>query len=56
SRKTGGSGLGLAICQLITEVHQGSINIESEVSTGTTVLVTLPLHRAVTDTTDPPES
>lgn len=43
SRDSGGSGLGLAICQWIVTVHGGSIRIESAVSKGTTVLLTLPL-------------
>lgn len=43
SRDSGGSGLGLAICKWIVTVHGGSIRIESTVSKGTTVLLTLPL-------------
>ncbi|MCY7272632.1 MAG: cell wall metabolism sensor histidine kinase WalK, partial [Phormidesmis sp. CAN_BIN44] len=39
---TGGSGLGLAIAQVIIENHHGHIQIESQVSQGTTVTVTLP--------------
>ena len=35
--KTGGSGIGLSICRQITNLHHGSISIESEVDRGTTV-------------------
>ena len=38
----GGSGLGLAIAQTITDNHQGTIAIASELNQGTTVTVTLP--------------
>jgi signal transduction histidine kinase len=43
SRRTGGTGLGLAICQAIVQKFKGSIQITSEVSKGTAVLVRLPL-------------
>ncbi|MCY7321707.1 MAG: sensor histidine kinase [Phormidesmis sp. CAN_BIN36] len=42
TKATGGSGLGLAIAQAIVENHHGTIQIESKVSQGTTVSVTLP--------------
>lgn len=42
TKSTGGSGLGLAIAQVIIENHHGQIQIESQVSQGTTVTVTLP--------------
>ncbi len=43
SRKTGGTGLGLAIAQAITQVHQGSIEVQSAVGQGTQVTLQLPL-------------
>ncbi|WP_085991716.1 two-component system histidine kinase PnpS [Oceanobacillus senegalensis] len=42
SRNTGGTGLGLAIVKHIVDVHDGKIEIESEVDQGTTVHVYLP--------------
>jgi signal transduction histidine kinase len=43
SRAEGGAGLGLAICQHITEVHNGKIEVESQVGIGSTFSVFLPL-------------
>ncbi|MFD1270403.1 HAMP domain-containing sensor histidine kinase [Paenibacillus motobuensis] len=39
----GGTGLGLAISQQLVELHQGKMDIRSELGTGTTVSVTLPM-------------
>lgn len=41
----GGSGLGLSICRQIARDHGGEIAIDSIQGKGTTVTVTLPLHR-----------
>ncbi|MEH2084961.1 MAG: two-component system sensor histidine kinase RppB [Nostoc sp.] len=43
SRRTGGSGLGLAIAQAIIQAHRGSIQVQSQVSKGSTFIVHLPL-------------
>jgi two-component system OmpR family sensor kinase len=42
SRDAGGSGLGLAICKSIVEAHGGSIEVQSELGSGTTFIVRLP--------------
>lgn len=42
SRDTGGTGLGLAIVKHIVEVHQGRIEVDSEIGEGTTFNVYLP--------------
>ncbi|MCW2494095.1 ATP-binding protein [Jatrophihabitans sp.] len=38
-----GTGLGLAIVRAVTEQHSGSVEVSSEVGTGTTFTLTLPL-------------
>ncbi|MBS3121414.1 PAS domain-containing protein [Candidatus Woesearchaeota archaeon] len=42
-RQQGGSGLGLSIVKKIIELHNGTINIQSEFGYGTTISFTLPL-------------
>ncbi len=42
SRDTGGTGLGLAIVKHIVEVHQGRIEVDSKIGTGTTFNIYLP--------------
>ncbi|MGI4982795.1 MAG: ATP-binding protein, partial [Janthinobacterium lividum] len=39
----GGTGMGLAICRRIVEAMDGDITLQSQVGTGTTILVALPL-------------
>jgi signal transduction histidine kinase len=46
--KPDGTGLGLAISRKIIEGHGGTLQIESTVGQGTTVLITLPMLEAVT--------
>jgi len=43
SRAEGGTGLGLAICKHITQVHNGKIEVESQVGKGSTFSISLPL-------------
>lgn len=45
STKSKGTGLGLAVCRQIMDLHDGSINIESEPGRGTAVSVSLPIQR-----------
>ncbi len=44
SRDLGGTGLGLSIAKLIAEQHSGRIEVESELHSGSTFLVYLPLQ------------
>ncbi len=45
SQKMGGSGLGLSIVHTIISKHHGTISVTSEVGTGTTFFLTLPISQ-----------
>jgi heavy metal sensor kinase len=45
SRESGGSGLGLAICTQIVDLHQGQIEVSSQLDQGTCFVVSIPLAR-----------
>ncbi|MBI3706403.1 MAG: PAS-domain containing protein [Proteobacteria bacterium] len=49
TRKYEGSGLGLPLTKALMELHGGTLQIASKVGTGTTVTVTFPPERVVTD-------
>jgi sigma-B regulation protein RsbU (phosphoserine phosphatase) len=42
-----GAGIGLALCKKIVDNHSGSISLESQQDTGTTVIVFLPLQQFI---------
>src|SRR6185437_15448682 len=49
SRKYAGSGLGLPLSQRLMAVHGGTLELESEVGTGTVVTIGFPAFRLVED-------
>ncbi|AFY93522.1 sensor histidine kinase [Chamaesiphon minutus] len=46
-RRSDGSGLGLAIVKAIVEAHHGSVNLQSNLGTGSTFTLVLPTNPAV---------
>ena len=46
STKSDGTGLGLAIVEQIVKAHGGKLSIQSNLTTGTTVNVELPVARS----------
>jgi PAS domain S-box-containing protein len=55
SRRYTGSGLGLALIQRLTELHLGSIQVESKPGAGSRFTVTLPWNLSGQPQTSPPE-
>ena len=47
TRSHEGSGLGLALVRTLTELHGGTVGIESELGSGTTFTVTFPAERTL---------
>ncbi|MDE6434141.1 MAG: HAMP domain-containing histidine kinase [Lachnospiraceae bacterium] len=52
SRKEGGAGLGMTLCSEIVVLHHADWQIDSEEGKGTTVTVTLPLPKGITEEKD----
>ena len=44
TKATGGTGLGLAIVKRIIEIHNGKIEIDSEMGKGTKISIVLPIN------------
>ena len=55
-RSNRGTGLGLSLTKSLTELHGGSLDIESEVGKGTTVTVRFPAERIMPENVKPPAS
>ncbi len=49
NRKYEGTGLGLPLTKVLTELHGGSLDLQSEVGVGTTVTVRFPAERIVSE-------
>jgi PAS domain S-box-containing protein len=55
TKKYGGTGLGLAITRRFCEMMGGTVEVESEPDTGTTFVVTLPVHAVAQEQTQSSE-
>ena len=55
-RSNRGTGLGLSLTKSLTELHGGSLDIQSEVGMGTTVTVHFPAEQIMTESVKPPTS
>lgn len=53
ARSAGGTGLGLAIVKWIVTMHQGTIDVTSQVGQGTTFSIVLPAYQAMTRVAPP---
>lgn len=49
TKKQGGTGLGLPLVQSFIKMHQGTLKIESELGVGTTVIITIPNSRIISN-------
>ena len=49
TKKQGGTGLGLPLVQSFIKMHQGTLKIESELDVGTTVTITIPNTRIISN-------
>ena len=52
SKQTGGTGLGLSIVKHVVEYHNGRIELNSELGTGTTIRVWLPSPKHIPGTNE----
>ena len=50
-RKFQGTGLGLTLTQSLVDMHEGSLELQSEVGVGTIVTVRFPAYRLIPDVT-----
>lgn len=55
SRDRGGTGLGLAIVKHVAELHQGNVELESELGEGSTFRVVFPAHKPKDQATTTPQ-
>ena len=56
SRKYEGTGLGLPLCKAFIEMHDGSLDLQSELGAGTKVTIRFPARRIVSLPEEPAAS